>query len=153
LDSFVQIEKGEWEAFLHELSEFEKRYELLLIRLDRAENTLRTLSEPEKENRTSETVGQTPSEDSRKGMILESANSFLSGLNAKLQPRGSTSILSLPHNQTSCARCGFKIPRASRFCTRCGADFGKWVCSCGRELLPGDKFCDRCGRPCGDGAG
>jgi len=153
LDSFVQIEKSEWEAFLNELSEFEKRYELLLTRLDWAENTLRALSEPEKANRTSEAVGQTPSEDSRKGTVLGSANSFLSGLNAKLQPRGTTSNLSLPHNQVSCGRCGFKIRRASRFCTCCGADFGKWVCSCGRELLPGDKFCDRCGRPCGDGAG
>jgi hypothetical protein len=71
---------------------------------------------------------------------LEAPGSSLMGTSAR---RG---IPRKPQGYASCRRCGLPIVRATRFCQSCGADFGKVVCSCGRELGSGNRFCDRCGR-------
>jgi hypothetical protein len=131
LDSFIQIDKNEWEVFLDELSEFEKKYKLLLNKLDMNENRLDALKTPEKKEGG------------------ESKGGFLSRLKTRVEPPGMRERLGIVGKRQPvafCSRCGFQIVRTTRFCQRCGADFGKVVCSCGRELGSGDKFCDRCGR-------
>jgi len=40
LESVLQLNKNEWEAFLEEFSELTKKYELLLSKLDLAEITI-----------------------------------------------------------------------------------------------------------------
>lgn len=118
----------------------------MLSRLDRAESMLQALSEPVKEDLGSEAWGHESLGGSRKEATVEAATSVLGPLKAKLRARGRSSAPNLLQYEASCSRCGFKIPRPSRFCMRCGADFGKVVCSCGRELTSADKFCDHCGR-------
>jgi hypothetical protein len=147
LDSFIQVNKNEWETFLQELSEFEKKYERLLNMLDLAESRVEALK---KEVGSEEALRQVSVKSPEKLVGGEAKGGYLSRLEAKLEALGRRStrpaILGIPQGYTYCSRCGFQIMWATRFCQRCGADFGKVVCSCGRELGPGDRFCDRCGR-------
>jgi len=155
LDASIQVDKNEWKAFLEDLSELEKKYELLLSMLDMAEGRQAALSAPEeKKMGIDEASRQVSMEHSKKVLGGEAKRGFLSRLNAKLARPGSSSmargtqrgILGKPQAYASCSRCGFMIVRPTRFCPRCSADFGKLVCSCGRELSSADRFCDRCGR-------
>jgi hypothetical protein len=151
LDSFIQIDKNEWKAFLEELAEFEKKYERLLTMLDMVESRFEALKTPEKkEGGSEEALRQVSVKSPEKVVDAESKGGYLSRLEAKLEALGRRStrpgIPNTPQAHASCSRCGFQIMRATRFCQRCGADFGRVVCSCGRELGSGDRFCDRCGR-------
>lgn len=151
MDSFIQIDKNEWKAFLEELSEFEKKYERVLNMLDVTESRLDALKTPEnKEGGGEEALRQVSLKSPEKAVGAEAKGGYLGRLKAKLEPlgRGSTrpGMPGMPQAYAACSRCGFQIVRATRFCQRCGADFGKVVCSCGRELGSGDRFCDRCGR-------
>jgi hypothetical protein len=151
LDSFIQVDKSEWEAFLEDLSELERKYKLLLNKLDTDESRLGALKTPEKKEGGAEAFRQVPKSP---GVGGEVKGGFLSRLKAKLEPRRGSSMgrdarpgmLGKPQGYAVCSRCGFRLVRAARFCQCCGADFGKMVCSCGRELGSVDRFCDRCGR-------
>jgi hypothetical protein len=155
LSSFVQVDESEWKAFLEDLSQFEKKYQHLLQMLDLAESKLQALTAPEKKELVSaEASRQAAVKSPEKKVGGEVKGGFLNRLKTKLEPLGRSSmgrntglgILSRPQGYAVCSRCGSQIVRATRFCQRCGADFGKMVCSCGHELSVGDKFCDRCGR-------
>ena len=150
MDSFIQIDKKEWEVFLDELSEFEKKYKLLLNKLDMNENRLDALNTPEKKKAESEEASrQLPAKNPEKLVGGEGKGGFLSRLKSRVEPpakRDRLGIVGKRQPVPFCSRCGFQIVRTTRFCQRCGADFGKMVCSCGRELGSEDKFCDRCGR-------
>ena len=156
--SFVQVDENEWNAFLEDLSQFEKKYQHLLQMLDETESKLQALTDPEKKEKkelgSDETSRQVTAKSPEKKVGGEVKDSFLNRLKTKLEPlsRSSTGrntrlgILDKPQVYAACSRCGSQIVRATKFCQRCGADFGKMVCSCGHELDVGDKFCDRCGR-------
>ena len=157
MDSFIQVDKNEWKDFLEELSRFEKKYRLLLNMLDVDETRLQALDTPEKKDVVSEEASRQVSVKSpEKPPAGEVRGSFLSRLKTKLEPPGGSwtrtiarpGPLSKQQPLAACSRCGFQIVQATRFCQHCGADYGKWVCSCGRELGSEDKFCDRCGREC-----
>ncbi len=149
LPSFIQVEENEWKAFLEELSQLEKKYKLLFNMLDMDESRLQGLAAPEKkEVEREEASGQVSMKSSEKRQAGEVKVGFLSQLKTKLE-HARPGILSRPQTYAtyaSCSRCGFQIVQPTRFCQRCGAAFGKMLCSCGRELDEGDKFCDRCGR-------
>ena len=150
LDASTQVDKSEWKAFLEDLSEFEKKYKLLLNRLDTAEGKLRRSETPEeKVEQGNEASPQASGESTEKEKEVtgEAKGGFLSRLETRLKRASATKGNRLGNlGYATCSRCGFQILRATRFCQRCGADFGKMVCSCGRELGSGDRFCDRCGR-------
>ena len=153
MDSFIQVDKNEWEAFLEDFSQFEEKYRLLLSALDDAESRLQALKKPTDQVEASEALQQASMERTVERTAEETSGSFLSRLKTKLESLGNPptmaggqqSIASPPRGQPACSRCGFKITRATRFCPRCNADFGRVVCSCGRELASGDRFCDHCG--------
>jgi hypothetical protein len=154
LASFIQVDKNEWDAFLEQLSELERKYKLLLKKLDMDESKLQALTPPEKKTAGSSEVPRQVSKSPEKGVGGDVKDSFLSRLKAKLEPAAGSSMwrggrpgmLAKPQGYAACSRCGYQIARATRFCQHCGASFGKMVCSCGRELGPGDRFCDCCGR-------
>lgn len=85
MDSFIQVDENEWKAFLEDLSQFEKKYQRLLSRLDTAESRLQTLTAPEKKVVGSENVLPPGPE---KGAGVEVKGSFLSRLKTKLEARG-----------------------------------------------------------------
>jgi RNA polymerase-binding transcription factor DksA len=146
------VDKAEWEAFLGKLSEFEKKYELLLDKIDELQNELEVEKKKgrvsiEKGSETSP-VNATPSPQFQP---QQARNNFLSRLETTLKAakRTGTPIPQAPYaiqNVARCSHCGSSIVSASRFCQRCGFDFGRLLCSCGRELSGSEKFCDRCGR-------
>ena len=152
MDSFIQVDKNEWKAFLEDLSELERKYKLLLNKLDMDESRLQALRTREKEAGSDEALRQVPLQSPGAGGEVKGG--FLIWLKTKLQPPAGSSMgrstqpgmLSKPQGYAACSRCGFQIGRPARFCQRCGADFGKLMCPCGRELGSGDRFCDRCGR-------
>jgi len=146
LNSFSQVNKSEWEAFLQDLSDLQKRFELLLTRLDDAERRLQRSNNPEQEKPVSKAEEPARPADFQTKMSGGKGSGFMSRLAAKLQLRGSSSIMRLSY-EASCSRCGRKLIQPGRYCARCGADFGRILCSCGRDLSSEDKFCDRCGRP------
>ena len=153
MDSFIQVNKNEWEAFLEDLSEFEKKYQHLLTMLDMAESRRQALAAPKKQEDPSNQPSQHLFTKSPEKATTEVKDGFRHRLKTKLEPSSSSStrtsrasIPSKPQAYASCSRCGFAIVRTTRFCQRCGADFGRLVCSCGGELGVGDRFCDRCGR-------
>ena len=158
MDSFIQVDKSEWEAFLEDLSQLERKYTLLLNKLDMDENRLDALKTSEKKAADAETLRQL-SKSSEKGMGGDVKGGFLSRLKTKLEPLTGSSMgrsarpgmPGNPQGYAACSRCGFRLVRACRFCERCDADFGTTVCSCGRGLSSGDRFCDRCGREVGGG--
>jgi len=155
LDSFIQVEENEWKAFLDELSQFEKKYKLLLNKLDMDESRRQASATAEQKGAQSvDALEQVPLKSSERPQTGQVRAGFLSQLKTKLESAGESltavsvrpTLLSKPQAFASCSRCGFQIVQPTRFCQRCGADFGKLLCSCGRELVLGDKFCDRCGR-------
>jgi hypothetical protein len=157
LSSFIQVDKNEWEAFLEDLSELERKYKLLLKILDMDESRLQTLTTPEKKTEGSSAAPRHVPKSPEKGVGEKVKDGFLSRLKAKLEPTTPSSMgrsarlgmLGRPQGYAACSRCGSPIVRATKFCQRCGADFGKMMCSCGRELGSGDRFCDLCGRGVG----
>ena len=155
LDASTRVDKSEWKAFLDDLSEFEKKYKLLLNRLDTAEGRLRASEMPEKKAEQGneglpQASGESAGKEKEEGG--EAKGGFLSRLKTRLKTASAMRSTQLGNlGYATCSRCGFQIVRATRFCQRCGADFGKLVCSCGRGLGSGDRFCDRCGRGVGGG--
>jgi len=158
MGSLVQVDKQEWDAFLEKLSELEKKYQLVLRELDAAKSKLRTLDDSERQQQgktiptapeSAEAPPKSTATGPKKPGFLTKLRTGLKSLQIPPSPRAGRSPLNpnAPPNYASCSRCGGKIMHATRFCERCGADFGKTVCSCGRELSSSDKFCDHCGRP------
>jgi len=155
LDSIVQLDKKEWEAFLEKLSELEKKYQLVLRELDEAHRKLLALdTSPRQQEQTpphpatpaEQQPTQTPTGPKKRGLLI-ALETKLQSLRTPpaVRARRSLTIPNAPRNYASCSRCRNKIMQATRFCQRCGADFRKWVCSCGRELSRSDKFCYHCG--------
>jgi len=137
LDSFIQVDKNDWKAFLEELSQLEKKYKLLLNMLDMDESRLQGLAAPEKkEVEREEASGQVSMKSPEKRQAGEVKVGFLSRLKTKLE-HARPGILSRPQTYASCSRCGSQIVQPTRFCQRCDAAFGKMLCSCGRELGAG----------------
>lgn len=123
--------------------------------LDMDESRLQALATPEQRKVESvEASRQESVKNPEKHQAEQVKMGFVSRLKTKLEHVGNAStgtgirqgILNKSQAFASCSRCGFQILQPTRFCQRCGADFGKLLCSCGRELGAGDKFCDRCGR-------
>lgn len=151
MGSFLQIDKKEWENFLDKLAEFEQKYQLLLSKMDTLQSKLeagerRDKRENEKRDEESQNlVPQLPPQ----GPSAES--SLLDRSNDKTKPRNRadltfSKIPYAPNNIAYCKSCGYSITLGSRYCTHCGTDFGKRICSCGRELSGSERFCDWCGR-------
>jgi len=159
MGSLVQVDKQEWDAFLEKLSELEKKYQVVLRELDTAHNRLRALdNSQEQQEKPIPTVSASASAKGspklmatkpKKPEFLTQLKTELQSLQIRLSSRADWGRLNpnAPPNYASCNRCGGKIMHATRFCERCGADFGKAVCSCGHELSSSHKFCDHCGRP------
>ena len=157
MDSTVQLDKKEWDAFLEKLSELEKKYQLVLRELDEAHTKLQALSKSSSQEEKPSPIPTTPAgQQPAQKTTTPKKRGFLYALEMKLQslrlpPTARLSPLNpnAPSNYASCTRCRGTIIHAARFCERCGADFGKWVCSCGRNLEPSlasVRFCDYCGR-------
>ncbi|MGA2784414.1 MAG: zinc ribbon domain-containing protein [Candidatus Bathyarchaeia archaeon] len=92
-------------------------------------------------NRPIERTESTPQPKKNRLKVLDSLSRLMRSKSPRTSQTGN-----LTDSFASCEKCGQQIKRASRFCDRCGGDFGAMMCSCGRELNPGDKFCDHCGR-------
>ena len=156
MNSIVQLDKKEWEAFLKKLSELEKKYPLVLHELDEAHSRLQALDNSRKQQEKNSENPTVPAEEQPSQRTTGPKNpDFLSRLKTKLRslriPSAAPADLSLmnpnaPPNYALCSRCGARIMHATRFCERCGAGFGKLVCSCGRGLSESVRFCDHCGR-------
>jgi predicted MFS family arabinose efflux permease len=123
--------------------------------VEMTQSRLDALNPPEKKAERSEVAEREVSMKSpEKGVGGVGGGGFLNRLKTRLQRPASSSmgtsarrgIPTKPQGYASCRRCGLPIVRATRFCQSCGADFGRVVCSCGRELGSGNRFCDRCGR-------
>jgi len=158
--SSVELDKKEWEGFLEKLSELEEKYMSVLRELDEARSQLHTLEKaptPEKQ----ETMKQAKVEQVKAPDQVPKTTqfSFLQRLSTKLRslqapptpPGGQGRPTPYRSQNASCSRCGYRINYSTRFCAHCGADFGTWICSCGRTMLGSHKFCDRCGRAVGIG--
>ena len=149
MESFILVDREEWNALLNDLSQFEQKYQLILNKLDATERRLRELGEEKKEEgrHSSQQMHERTLPD---GRAEETGSNLLSRFKSKLESFGATARRSqtmiLSQNYASCGNCGYWISRPTRFCQRCGGDFGALTCSCGRQLLPTDRFCDRCGR-------
>jgi len=160
LNPVLQVDKDEWDTFLSEFSKLAKNYEIILGKLDMA---LAQIEVQREKNRQLDARGSEVLESVEDGLDeikqdqsakkpnetertvktkLGFLESFRIGL-FRLTRRPQTSTYA------SCRRCGYVIKRASRFCVGCGADFGAFVCPCGRGVSPDDKFCDQCGRTTG----
>ena len=161
MGTLIQIDKEEWDSFLEKLSELEKKYQVVLKELDAAHSRLQALDSSQKqEEKKPPTLTTPPTPTPTKMQAAQTVTAskklgFLTQLETRLRsvrmtttPRTGPSMLdpNAPRNYASCSRCGGKIMHATRFCERCGADFGRLVCSCGRELSSSDKFCYHCGR-------
>ena len=159
----VQLDKKEWEAFLKELSELERKYLLVLGKLDDARNKLQAIGKPsdQTERPLPDPAASKMEQPSGKGGA--SKDDFFTRLKSKLgSPQPPSTVLggvgsaqtvrvvqTVQGTHASCSRCGYKISRATRLCERCGADFGRLVCACGRDVPESGRFCDGCGRPVG----
>ena len=163
MDSLIQVDRKEWEDFLNKLSELEKKYQLVLRELDTAHSKLQALENSQKHETPPPVPLSTPATSTEKQTIQaatsEKKAGFLSRLKTDLQSfRISPSVRAerpafnpnAPPNYASCTRCRSKILSPRRLCNYCGADFGQWVCSCGRTLPAGVTFCDHCGRRVAD---
>jgi len=145
----VELDKKEWEAFLAKLAELEKKYLLVLQALDKANSRLRTLDQTT--NQQPSAPPTSPAQQAEQKTKDTPHPSLLTRLKLKLQAPSllnqAAYVWGRRESMASCSRCGQKIPNPTRFCQYCGAEFGKMICSCGRDLVEGGKFCDRCGRP------
>jgi hypothetical protein len=154
LDSTVQLDKKEWEAFLEKLSELEKKYQAVLRELDEAHSKLQALEKSPSQEKKGPPTPPTPAEEQQptSSTTAPKKTGLLTVLKTKLQtlrippPAGWYLDPNAPPNYASCSRCRAKIMHAARFCDRCGANFGMFVCSCGRRLSESAGFCDHCGR-------
>jgi len=141
--SSVQLDKKEWEAFLEKLSELEKKYMLVLRELDETRRRLHALEATPKPEGQGTVEQAAPLKEEVAPQRKESAESSVldkpTGKVESLQTRS-------PISAAWCSRCGYRISQPTRLCVHCGADFGKIVCSCGRDLPERVSFCDHCGR-------
>ena len=71
MNSFLQIDKGEWEAFLEKLSEFEKKYSLLLSKMDAIQGKLQAEEERDEEDEKPEKTAYTETSTSLPERQLE----------------------------------------------------------------------------------
>ena len=149
MNSFVQLDKKEWDSFLEKLSELESKYELVLRELDQARSRLEALDKSlsRKEKHPLNPTAPTQSHPTQRTTLPKKPR-LETKLQSPLTPPANQTLMdsTAPPNYASCSRCGSKIIRATRFCEVCGANFGKLVCSCGRALSESVRFCDHCGR-------
>jgi len=138
------LDKTEWEAFLEKLSELEKRYLQVLRELDEAHAKLNALEKSKQGGQQSPHEETARQEMPSRLEIEKKRGGILARFRAEL---GSIRAVSAQRKYATCSRCRHDITHVSRFCDRCGADFGGFVCSCGRGLSAEDRFCDRCGLP------
>lgn len=157
MDQLIQVDKKEWEEFLERLSELEKKYQLVLRELDTAHSRLQALdvSQRQVEEKPLSQATSAMEEKTAYATKEQGKTGFLAKLRSELRPLRRYPTLpsppsplnpNAPPNYASCSRCGSKILYATRFCDRCGANFGRWVCSCGHGLPESARFCDHCGR-------
>lgn len=158
MSSLMQVDRKEWEEFLGKLSELEEKYRLVLQELDTARGRLQALdSLPKqgKENTSSPTVSPPAEKQPTQGKPRHQKAGFVTQLKTELRSLQISPTVPIdrslmnsktPRNYAYCSRCAGKIIRATRFCNHCGADFGKWMCSCGHELSDSLTYCKHCGR-------
>lgn len=146
----VQLDKKEWEAFLEKLTELETKYLRVLRELDEAqarlnkfENTPKNPQSETKEEATPKNVATQELTKRPQEKLAYQPRSMLARISAELSSLRNLSTL---QRGAACSLCGHRITHVSRFCEKCGADFGKLTCVCGRDLTASDKFCDHCGR-------
>jgi seryl-tRNA synthetase len=144
--SSVELDKKEWEVFLEKLSELEEKYMSVLRELDEARSQLHALEKAPKTEETNTlkqatvaTVDEvTAPEQAPKTAQLNALQRLRNKLQS-LQAIPTTRISQGPSTpyrdqNASCSRCGYRINYSTRFCAHCGADFGGWICACGRTL-------------------
>jgi rubrerythrin len=147
MNPVLQVDKDEWETFLSEFSKLAKNYELILGKLDLALAQIEVQREKngqledELDEIKQDQSAKNPNEAERTVKTKPGFLEFFSRIGLFRLTRRPQTI-----TYASCRRCGYVIKRASRFCVGCGADFGAFVCPCGRGVSPDDKFCDQCGR-------
>jgi len=155
LNSLLQVDKREWEAFLEKLSEFEKKYELLLGKMDAIQGRLQAERKRDEEDKSpgktahSEASVAFPERQIERTLRGTEDRSLL-GFGNKAKPRngsgqGISQTAIIAQKNPSCTNCGSPITRPARFCKLCGFSFGKLVCSCGRVPPESSRFCDGCG--------
>ena len=137
MGSLMQVDRKQWEEFIRNLSELEEKYRLVLDELDTAYNRLEALG-----------ISQMRYGE---GSTLTMSASGQGSVQSTTRDEKTRRLTAPPSRRllrpiAFCDRCDARVTHASRFCERCGADFGKWVCSCGLELADSDRFCYRCGR-------
>ena len=147
LGSTLQIDRSEWESFLEKLAEFEKKYNLLLSKIDAMQTAPSTIQQPGPEKAEPSVVASVMSEIPVPSRQKES---LLSRLNRSLKMPSPTAARSVGpvyfENGAHCSRCRWQLTQPTKYCHQCGTGFGAVICPCGRQLGPGDKFCDGCGR-------
>ena len=150
----ITFDRNEWEDFLDKLAEIEKKYRIVLQELDTTRARLHALDESKKQPHENQPVQKTASEPSKsaKKSTETTTGGILTRLRTALQDHRVPSpvpttqaFVSSKSRVLACSRCGYQIVHATRVCQRCGTDFGRLVCSCGRKLAGSDKFCDSCG--------
>ena len=144
----LQVDRTEWEAFLEKLKEFERKYNLLLNKVDTLQSKLQN---EEKNDGGSPGALKQELHVPPQPQFAAERNNFLGALDTKLKAlnKSNSPVPKRPYviqNNAYCSSCGYRIIQPSSVCERCGCDFNALVCSCGRELTGSQRFCDRCGR-------
>jgi hypothetical protein len=159
-ESEILIARDEWERFLSSVERLMALHQSAIQRLKELSSRNQTLRQ---ELSAIQHSGAAKPERGEGRRLAESNRAqqvqrkygfinlhLLNHLKAKLESLENAARRSMtsnfPRGYASCTNCRYQIKRASRFCERCGANFGKLTCPCGRELSSTDKFCDVCGR-------
>ena len=147
MGSTLQIDRDEWDSFLEKLAEFEKKYNLLLSKIDAMQSGPSAAQQPVAQKADVPVASNVMPEIRLPSPQREG---LLSRLNRSLKPSTSASARSIGsiyfQNGAHCSRCSWQLTQPTRFCQQCGAGFGGVICPCGRQLQSSDKFCDHCGR-------
>jgi len=150
----IQVDRKEWKDFLESLSKLEEKYRLVLDELDTARSRLRALEnslESREEKLPTPTIGASVENQTIRATIEQGRTGPLAQLRTELRSLQTSAASPAsgrhPTPEIYCSRCRCGVVHGTRFCELCGADFGMWVCSCGRELVESDRFCDNCGLP------
>jgi len=148
--SLMQIDSKAWEEFLEKLAELEKKYLQVLHELDTAQGRLQALEQEQHTEKPRKPTRTTPAEQQ---VILGTTEPSKLGLTTRLETKSPSLQVSptgpgwnLLNPNARCGQCGGIIMNATRFCERCGADFGKLTCACGEQVTGSVAFCDHCGR-------
>jgi hypothetical protein len=148
LSSIVQIDRDEWESFLEKLAEFEKKYNLLLSKIDAIQSGVTAVQQPNTEKRALSAMPLAPSglmahPLPKRGLLTRLEEMLRYGTTREAnKSKGSNYLQDGAH----CSRCGWQLAKATQYCQQCGVGFGRVICPCGRALGRSDRFCDSCGR-------